>query len=1601
MEVSLLPTSCLALSSCGGNLRLWPRLTRNYVHVDTVLPAPIGGLYGDQAIHLEPIHVAGAFLVSTRTGHLLLIDTRNAQDGVNTRLLTSTNDGCLHTQGLLSGLGRRVSSFFSLVSSTPSTGPGKFIPARGGENFVFLRLITCVPSSDSDKCLCFALYKSQLDVWSIDQNLNYELVGAYTIESLVDSSFKDDDLNWQAVDFAIQSNRYAPATDEILAYIIISRADDHLLPKELRLLTVKFNQIESSLCFTINATVSVEYPFYENRLSTTDERDIQFCLPTDLAPQSLYPCLLGCLYSLRAGQVIIIEVLTGQSIGRLQFSPNSPNQPPNPKSLIAIGNSDIHNLFVFLTCQCGLLSLTPCMDIQVGSSVGNNSMNEVLGILPPSSGSIIDGDQVSLTGSEVSLNRNMNKSRSSIASYTTASSQKQHHTEPDFSIIVHTTDDKRLRVNVMFTMNTYIISSVGESPDKPIKIHPIDRLFVALSEVARVFWMGFKEQTANYLKCLFHDTSVKEHLSVVYFRLAKRILNEHPVSDARWQWLNTQLTALVNSIPVSNLDYLESEGSYGFQYIVPAIHNNSNHHGSTDTLLLPVSRLCARLDALQNLKDLWLLMYNLSCEQSSCLGVKIVSSVKLTDLPKHLNILIYSSLDSEDDTEINCNVYLKMKTSQENMKNAKFYHEVRSLMNEQSFTTNIDSCHSNDDDGDDNDIDAADEIQTVMNTFPNSKYACCSPDYDQLVEDCASRLLKSLDFDNIIKAADDCPMDDGLDWAETHVLCGLHMAGEITEFAKALQNKLAKEPQSLYQSVFNEVAMNAGFTSSYLQVIKSQDAALQTVTLIPQLIKRFCEVIDTQMSLATVVLSDEIHELSINMNRKLDSLTNRNSVEFLVHVSRLIEAGVAEIVRYREIHLPILLKTIESYSQIDQSSRKVYYLPCWLTDEEPYGLGNILLKLLNHLVKVGSNKLVLETESGNNSEQTTSNHQLITDSTKYAIDLIHSILSIAKQRVFWATINSSWALSSNKETLQDNRQTQRDIKNRIQAIQRLRRLKHWYASLREYLISIVGDQLHRPESALDLAEQFVDRDQIMRWCYLLEVQDEQYSLSTGDTGTSSGGELSSVNLLNETDQRNRFHHHRLAVILKRVSPEWKLPDYALQWFLSHGERSRVQSLLALLHRSTSSLNRTLNSTDVYVTNLIMNNSNMNIIQPQIANSSIVNESNKSNSLLMNTHHQFQSRIDANMNHSTSMIGATPVINDSTQHKIGILNDNHSDPVEKFLHRKDVQNYAWPHLMSTEQYEKAANILFEEGCKEFQYLGRRKTLFSLAKLTYLASNHSNSTINMNVSLSTLDMNHRVHNPYNINNNNNTDHNTSHMGFSQNRGRYEKGHSFLSKIDSYLDWISFQELIDSNHIKSESIFETTSSDSNLRFKRVLSIPVLVRLFVNYAVCLNETVKSNDDDEEEEEDNNDAKQQLLPEMIIHFRRAFMLVDILQNLLDLRPNEDCQHPTEVRDELLLHIWCQAIRMNEWSTSGEIHDPVEICTRSFICALVSDLYKSGVDVISLLPSPEQLLAADELADLVKDPQFHYLIESGFEHMRNLLTTPKCTLDTVKTDVCV
>ncbi|THD18136.1 hypothetical protein D915_010889, partial [Fasciola hepatica] len=87
---------------------------------------------------------------------------------------------------------------------------------------------------------------------------------------------------------------------------------------------------------------------------------------------------------------------------------------------------------------------------------------------------------------------------------------------------------------------------------------------------------------------------------------------------------------------------------------------------------------------------------------------------------------------------------------------------------------------------------------------------------------------------------------------------------------------------------------------------------------------------------------------------------------------------------------------------------------------------------------------------------------------------------------------------------------------------------------------------------------------------------------------------------------------------------------------------------------------------------------------------------------------------------------TTVVKDTIQaKKIVPVVSSSVDALSRFLLRGDTRDHAWPHLLATRQYSKAADILLEEGCKEIRFLGRRKLLFSLAKLAYLISDADGS------------------------------------------------------------------------------------------------------------------------------------------------------------------------------------------------------------------------------------------------------------------------------------
>ncbi|KAF7258941.1 hypothetical protein EG68_03937 [Paragonimus skrjabini miyazakii] len=120
------------------------------------------------------------------------------------------------------------------------------------------------------------------------------------------------------------------------------------------------------------------------------------------------------------------------------------------------------------------------------------------------------------------------------------------------------------------------------------------------------------------------------------------------------------------------------------------------------------------------------------------------------------------------------------------------------------------------------------------------------------------------------------------------------------------------------------------------------------------------------------------------------------------------------------------------------------------------------------------------------------------------------------------------------------------------------------------------------------------------------------------------------------------------------------------------------------------------------------------------------------------------------------------------------------------------------------------------------------------------------------------------------------------------------------------------------------------------------------------------------------------------MEFRRAFRLADLIVELADLQPKENWVDSLEARNMLLLHIWCQALKMDDWSKILPDEDPVQICSRSFICSLVRNLNRTHKHALELLFTPEKLFSCSELEPFASDPQFRYLIQSGFEFMQSI-----------------
>ncbi|KAG5441692.1 hypothetical protein CSKR_103172 [Clonorchis sinensis] len=1736
------PTGCLALSSCGESLRIWPRLARNSLHVDVNLSASTTGLYGDEAIQLEPTSVHGTFVLATRTGHLILVDPRNAPDGVRCRALTgrTKTDPGAGTHGsasLLSGLSRRVSNLFGLVASSGGFGM-RLNPARGGGNMVFVRLVTRPiggTSTDDAACRVYMLMESQLDVWSIDQNLDERMLGVYSIQSLLQSSTHDSLLGqWHAVDMAVQHSTEPNLSDDLLYLLVSNAASGPSGIGLFHLVTLDVGNEEQPdgqvLQVIPTAAVQVDWPFELPVMRSTSFRHkmINLCLPASLAPDfsgnPLYPCLLACLFSPFTGQVTIIEVLTGHSVARMEFGAlgTTPAPPICPSALIGCGSVDSSNLFVYVTCQRGLITLTPASDILPPSTASGSGVSASQSIAELSHSAIHE-----MTKASTKL-RASNVSVDSVAS----SESQRARTDRNPVVIVYTTDGVK-QVVAQMTPSGLSVWDPNDTTRSPVQLSPADLCFVGVGEIARVYWMGYQEQAAKCVIRLVEEERLRTELSSAFLRFTSRLMNERPLSDARWRSL---------TLPAySEQESLMPEGCSVFQYVVSRL--------TSEAPLLSVSRLQTKLDSIKRLRELWSILLSSDLFSVSDAFVPIAElncwlRIRLPSRTSTMDADLSDSLPNDDQMESNRRWYAG---------------ERPGVLSDEGVGTTTDA----------------------------SRFHCMLADDSNEVEACAERLLRSLDESRMVQAAEDNPMDHSGRPASVHIMCGMHLAEELVEFARILQTKLAQNPQAMLQRLFQSVAVQAGFSSTALQVVNPQEAVLQTVSLMPNLVAGLGEAIlqaihpgESNMSMesddehagSSTLISVNVANLFVSV---MELLTCKDSVfkaqlssalsvnaytlrarwpkwserEFtgrkvrgsnptsasrlplsrlgqpgsipalvlpsggmaarhrkgataerlflyLKHLltqvflnlsstecaapmssgtsvsavtpfrclaamplegstgagilpgcpsldrgSRKAEVGfepqtfrsinsspnhrsilsyfcianlslkkpaLSAVLGYRDRQLPSLYEAVKGFG-----TGKSHYLACWLTDCRPYGIGDVLLDLFDLLIRFGCGEVAVVVDQQNTTEGTmaSDSSQLIKDASSWAVEWASILLGVAHQRVRWASAHSTWIWSH--PPLNDQSAAP-SIMERVESVQRLRRMRSWFVQLRKYIIDSIADRLNRPEAALHLAERFADCAQMVRLCYLLERQDEI------DHATEDCEPVS-------TTQLTRFHHHRLVELLRRVPESYGLADQALQWYFACEEHARVKSLLALLER----LKEKATSTEDQFHRLAKTRA------PQ--------------------HTAPHSAVEQRRKVATE-----------------------TDPVNRFLHRQDTRDHAWPHLLSTRQYSKASQILFEEGCKETRSIGRRKVLLSLAKLTLLATGSVSKTRStfgdlvvstetapdrliekLNLLLEAIDLqvlfcvciNYTIHqeNAHVIHlrvmtrwlkwlERKFTDRNVcgsnltsasrlplSRLGQPGGNPalvlpsgcmavRHRKGHNLrLRNHETFCHatrrkhegWdtarlpkprqgksrgrgrIRTTNLPERLPVELRAVYSARQAQSDRddpSYDPLLDLDSLARLYVSgvtlspAAPLFGSVGRTTSPDSVVESPDPP----LLKCGRDEFHAAFRLADLIVELADLQPGSQLVNPEEARHQLLVHIWCQALKMNDWTKTAEHEDPVDICSRSFVCSLVRDLSRTHAKALEVLFTPDELFDHPDLADLSGDPRFRYLVQSGLEYMQSL-----------------
>jgi len=88
--------------------------------------------------------------------------------------------------------------------------------------------------------------------------------------------------------------------------------------------------------------------------------------------------------------------------------------------------------------------------------------------------------------------------------------------------------------------------------------------------------------------------------------------------------------------------------------------------------------------------------------------------------------------------------------------------------------------------------------------------------------------------------------------------------------------------------------------------------------------------------------------------------------------------------------------------------------------------------------------------------------------------------------------------------------------------------------------------------------------------------------------------------------------------------------------------------------------------------------------------------------------------------------------------------------------------------------------------------------------------------------------------------------------------------------------------------------------------------------------------------------------------------------------------------DELLVHIWCQAILRDNW-TDISSENPLENAKDTIFFKTVELAYTEGLNLRDYLPSADNLLASKQLSELSTQNDFQYLVRAGYEQIQRIL----------------